>query len=157
MIQFVDVSRSYNNKPAVSNLTFNVKPGRITGLLGPNGAGKTTTIRLLLEILPPDSGKILIDGSPVNHNISSRIGYVPEERGFYKREKILDVFKYLSGLRGGNAAESRQRLTSFNGALLKWQQRASFAASAATPKTNRCLIWPTAARPNLSSAAIRIC
>ncbi len=111
MIQFKHITRSYNQKPAVIDLTFNLHRGKITGLLGPNGAGKTTTLRLLLEILPPDSGEILIDGKPVNHSISNLVGYVPEERGFYKKEKISHVFKYLSGLRGGDPVISGKRFS----------------------------------------------
>jgi ABC-2 type transport system ATP-binding protein len=109
MIEFINVDRSYNKKPAVNNLSFSVQPGKITGLLGPNGAGKTTTLRLLLGILPPDSGVIKIDGQPVKNQFQNMVGYVPEERGFYKKEKIQNVFRYLASLRETDlvAAETR--------------------------------------------------
>jgi ABC-2 type transport system ATP-binding protein len=109
MIQFIEVNRSYNGKPAVKDISFSVLPGRITGLLGPNGAGKTTTLRLLLGILPPDSGEIRIDGKRIDSHLRNIVGYVPEERGFYKKERIISVFRYLTGLRSGDLAAAEQR------------------------------------------------
>ncbi len=109
MIQFTNVTRYYDNHPAVKEANFAFHGGRITGLLGPNGAGKTTIIRLLLQIIPPDSGYILIDGVSPSADFSNRIGFVPEEFGVYKRDRVIDVFMYLSRLRNAEPVTARAR------------------------------------------------
>lgn len=89
----------YNTIRAVDDLSFQVLPGRIFGMLGPNGAGKTTTLRTILNIIKPTSGEILFDNNPITYEYYNMIGYLPEERGLYKRSKVIDVLIYFAGLK----------------------------------------------------------
>lgn len=91
--------KKFNNTIAVDNLSFQVNPGKIFGLLGPNGAGKTTTIRTILNIIKPTSGEIIFEGRPITYEYYNMIGYLPEERGLYKRSKVIDVLVYFSALK----------------------------------------------------------
>ena len=91
--------KKFNNTIAVDNLSFTVNPGKIFGLLGPNGAGKTTTIRTILNIIKPTSGEIIFDGKPITYEYYNIIGYLPEERGLYKRSKVIDVLVYFAALK----------------------------------------------------------
>jgi ABC-2 type transport system ATP-binding protein len=93
------VSKVFKEKPVVDKLSFTVHPGRILGLLGPNGAGKTTTLRMILDILQPDEGKVTFDDKRMNKNIRNRIGYLPEERGLYQKYRVLDVLLYFGRLK----------------------------------------------------------
>lgn len=92
------VTKAYGTKVAVDAATFSVEPGEIFGLLGPNGAGKSTLIRMIMDILRPDSGEIRVLGEIPG--ISARVGYLPEERGLYQRQKVGDVLEYLGELKG---------------------------------------------------------
>lgn len=91
--------KNYNTVRAVDELSFQVRPGCIFGLLGPNGAGKTTTLRTILNIIKPTSGEILFDNKPITYEYYNLIGYLPEERGLYRRSKVIDVLKYFAGLK----------------------------------------------------------
>src|ERR1044072_8204013 len=82
------VTKSYGDFAAVSDLSVQVKAGRVFGLIGPNGAGKTTTIRMIVNITVPDSGRIELFGQPMTTALQDRIGYLPEERGLYKKMKV---------------------------------------------------------------------
>lgn len=99
-VEFESVSKSFADKSVINDISFSVRQGEIFGLLGPNGAGKTTLIRLLLDIIKPDVGNILTFGTPLNFAAKDKIGYLPEERGLYKRTKILDILVYLARLKG---------------------------------------------------------
>lgn len=99
-VEFECVSKSFAEKSVINEISFSVRQGEIFGLLGPNGAGKTTLIRLLLDIIKPDVGTILVFGTPLNFAAKDKIGYLPEERGLYKRTKILDILVYLARLKG---------------------------------------------------------
>src|SRR6266852_8635865 len=97
------VSKSFGEFAAVSDLSLQVRPGRVFGLIGPNGAGKTTTIRMIVNITAPDSGRIELFGQQMNTALQDRIGYLPEERGLCKRLRVgeqLRFFAELKGLRG---------------------------------------------------------
>ncbi|HEY5073402.1 MAG TPA: ATP-binding cassette domain-containing protein, partial [Pyrinomonadaceae bacterium] len=97
------VSKSFGDFAAVSDLSLQVRPGRVFGLIGPNGAGKTTTIRMIVNITVPDSGRVELFGQPMSTAMQDRIGYLPEERGLYKKMKIgeqLRFFAELKDLRG---------------------------------------------------------
>lgn len=94
------VSKRFGATKAADNVSFYVNPGEIFGLLGPNGAGKTTTIRMMLDIIRPDTGRIQIFGGPMDEAKKNRIGYLPEERGLYADQKLLDVVLYLASLKG---------------------------------------------------------
>jgi ABC-2 type transport system ATP-binding protein len=94
------VSKSYSGKPAVQNLGFTVERGTITGFLGPNGAGKTTSLRMSLGILAPDAGKVRLFGKNPGAAVMDRVGFLPEERGIYKKMKTEDVIVFYARLKG---------------------------------------------------------
>jgi ABC-2 type transport system ATP-binding protein len=94
-----NLTKEYKDVTAVNNISFRVEPGRIFGLLGPNGAGKTTTIRTILNIIRPTSGRILFEGDPISDQFFNIIGYLPEERGLYKKSKAIDVILYFARLK----------------------------------------------------------
>lgn len=100
IIEFENVSKSFSEKSVLEDISFSVRQGEIFGLLGPNGAGKTTLIRLLLDIIRPDSGEIRIFGDFLSPAAKNRIGYLPEERGLYKKTRLLDMLVYLAQLKG---------------------------------------------------------
>lgn len=91
---------SFGGKIVIKNLSFSVKKGETFGLLGSNGCGKTTTIRTLLGLYQPDSGELLIDGKKFDPNGKIKIGYLPEERGLYKKENVIDTMVYFGRLKG---------------------------------------------------------
>ncbi|MCX8106109.1 MAG: ATP-binding cassette domain-containing protein [Ignavibacterium album] len=103
MLEVKNLVKTYGRIKAVDNLSFTVKPGKIFGLLGPNGAGKTTTIRTILNIIKPNSGEVLLNQKPVTQELFNSIGYLPEERGLYKKSKVIDVISYLAKLKGMNS------------------------------------------------------
>jgi len=100
IIDIEDISKTFEQTKAVQDVSFEVNKGRIFGLLGPNGAGKTTTIRMINHILVPDKGSIKIHGEPVSENTQRNIGYLPEERGLYKKMKVGEQLLYLAQLKG---------------------------------------------------------
>lgn len=105
-----NVSKRYGDFTAVDNLSFSVKSGRVFGFLGPNGAGKTTTIRMIVGITFPDTGKIELFGQHISTELQNRIGYLPEERGLYKKMKIQDQLRYFAALKGVSQAEADRRI-----------------------------------------------
>jgi ABC-2 type transport system ATP-binding protein len=111
-VEVRSVSKSYGNFRAVSDVTFDVHYGEIFALLGPNGAGKSTTIRMILDILRPDTGSIRVLGSPINDEIKNRIGYLPEERGLYKSAQVLEMMVYLGRLKGMSRSDATKRAIS---------------------------------------------
>ena len=102
------VSKSYGSFTAVDDVTFDVYPGEIFGLLGPNGAGKTSTIRILMDIFKADAGDVELLGSRPGET-RERVGYLPEERGLYRDQKVMEVLVYLARLKGMEAATARRR------------------------------------------------
>ena len=99
-LQFDHLRKAYAATVAVDDVTFEVRPGEVFGLLGPNGAGKTTLIRMLIDIIAPDDGRILLEGRPIAPADRDRIGYLPEERGLYRKEKVIDILIYFGMLKG---------------------------------------------------------
>ncbi len=95
-----DVKKTFSSVVAVDRVSFEINRGEIFGLLGPNGAGKTTLIRLILDLLRPDSGLIQIHGGRITEKDKNRIGYLPEERGLYSRQRVLAVLEYFAVLKG---------------------------------------------------------
>ena len=93
------VTKRFGDFTAVGNLSFDVRPGRVFGFLGPNGAGKTTTIRMIVGITIPDEGVIELFGERMSPKLQDRIGYLPEERGLYKKMKIVDQLRYFAALK----------------------------------------------------------
>ncbi len=100
------VRKAFDHFVAVEELSLAIEPGSVYGLLGPNGAGKTTTLRMILGILAPDSGEVRLFGEPLERRHLHRVGYLPEERGLYKKMKIRDHLVYLAQLHGLDAARA---------------------------------------------------
>ena len=100
VLNLTDVVKKYGDFTAVDNVSFTIPKGSIYGLLGPNGAGKTTTIRMILEIIKPSSGEISILGHPSALDVRNRIGYLPEEKGLYKKMKVWAIIQYFAMLKG---------------------------------------------------------
>ncbi|HRO09738.1 MAG TPA: ABC transporter ATP-binding protein [Saprospiraceae bacterium] len=109
-LSLYNVVKSYSNHTAVNNVSFDVKPGSIFGLLGPNGAGKTSLIRIITRITAADSGMVLINGEPLNALHPNQIGYMPEERGLYKKMKVGEQLLYLAQLKGLSSKEAKAKL-----------------------------------------------
>ena len=107
MLEVRDIVKTFDDRAVVNHVTFEVHPGEIFGLLGPNGAGKTTLIRMITDILRPDSGTILLDGRAVGGAARQRVAYLPEERGLYRRVSPLDVLVYYGRLKGLTARAAR--------------------------------------------------
>ena len=95
-----NVVKSFGVKRAVDNVSLSVPRGEIFGLLGPNGAGKTTLIRMTMDIIRPDEGEISILGEKISSEMKNRIGYLPEDRGLYQRQKVIDVLRFLGEIKG---------------------------------------------------------
>ncbi len=108
-ISVTEISKSYGSFRAVDNLTFEVRRGEIFAMLGPNGAGKSTTMRMILDILKPDTGQILVLGAPITEATKDRIGYLPEERGLYRNVKVIEMMVYLGTLKGLSSPEANRR------------------------------------------------
>jgi ABC-2 type transport system ATP-binding protein len=104
------VTKRFGEFTAVNDLSLAVRAGRIYGLLGPNGAGKTTTIRMIVNITAPDSGRITIFGQQITPELQDRIGYLPEERGLYKKMKIGDQLKFFAELKSVTGKEAEKRV-----------------------------------------------
>jgi len=94
------LSKSFNSLKAVDNASFTVPEGSVFGLIGRNGAGKTTTIRMMMNIYMPDSGEIVLRGTKIGQDFKDKVGYLPEERGLYKKMKVLDTLLFLAELKG---------------------------------------------------------
>ena len=103
-----NISKSYSNHQALKSVSFSISNQRIFGLLGPNGAGKTTLLRIITQIIDADEGEILIKGEPLKNEHISDIGYLPEERGLYKKMKVGEQLLYLAMLKGMSKAEAKR-------------------------------------------------
>jgi len=109
-VKLEQVTKRFGEFAAVSDLSLSVYPGRIYGLLGPNGAGKTTTIRMIVNITAPDSGRIELFGKQITPALQDRIGYLPEERGLYKKMKIGDQIRFFAELKSVRKDELSKRI-----------------------------------------------
>jgi ABC-2 type transport system ATP-binding protein len=123
MLHVKDVRKVFSTVVAVDGVSFEVRRGEVFGLLGPNGAGKTTTIRMILNILPPDAGSITFDGHPFTDQTRNMVGYLPEERGLYRKSRRLDTILYFAELRGMHRAAAKEE-------ALKWLKRFGLDAQA---------------------------
>lgn len=119
-LAFDQICKSYGDVVACSDVTFEVREGEVFGLLGPNGAGKTTLIRILMDIIRPNSGRILYEGRPLRRADLDSFGYLPEERGLYRKQKVLAVMAYFGSLKGLSRVEARQR-------SIQWLERIDLA------------------------------
>lgn len=104
------ISKSYGDFVAVNELSMEVKTGSIFGLLGPNGAGKSTTIRMIVNITMADSGQITLFGHPMNAKLQERVGYLPEDRGLYKKMKVGEQLAFFAELKGLSRQEAHRRI-----------------------------------------------
>lgn len=110
-VEVSNLVKHFGKVQAVADVSFAVEPGEIFGLLGPNGAGKTTTIRMMMDIFKPDSGSVSVFGGPMEQAKKTRIGYLPEERGLYKDQRLENVLVYLTTLKGVDEKTARNRLS----------------------------------------------
>lgn len=105
-----NIRKTYDAKVAVENLSLSVPKGVLYGIIGPNGAGKTTTIRMIMNIIAPDSGRVMFDGKPADETFVNRVGYLPEERGLYKKMTLREVILYMAELKGCQPAVAKERI-----------------------------------------------
>ncbi len=109
MLRIYNLVKKYKDVTAVDDISFTVNKGEIFGLLGPNGAGKTTTIRTILNIIKPDSGEITFDGNAISGEYYNKVGYLPEERGLYRKSKCFDVITYFCRMKNISAREAKDK------------------------------------------------
>ena len=119
------VTKRYGDFTAVDDLSLQVRPGRIFGLIGPNGAGKTTTIRMIVNITIPDSGRLELFGQPMETRLQDRIGYLPEERGLYRKMKVGEQLKFFAELKDVRGKDADERIDRWlkRMALSDWKTR----------------------------------
>ncbi len=113
VVELERISKSYENKVAVKDLSLRIDPGVMFGLLGPNGAGKTSSIRMMIGITMPDSGSVNLFGKPFSRASLARVGYLPEERGLYKKMKVIDQLVFMGELHGVDTAPAGKRARSW--------------------------------------------
>jgi ABC-2 type transport system ATP-binding protein len=109
VVELAGVTKAYESKVAVKDLSLSIEAGQMFGLLGPNGAGKTSSIRMMMGITMPDTGRVDLFGKPFERAALQRVGYLPEERGLYKKMKVLDQLIFFGQLHGLDPEESRKR------------------------------------------------
>ena len=122
VVELAAVTKAYQDKIAVNQLSFRIEPGQMFGLLGPNGSGKTSSIRMMIGITAPDSGSITLFDQPFQRASLTRVGYLPEERGLYKKMKVLDQLIFMGTLRGLAAEEAQKR-------AITWAKKLDIAQS----------------------------
>ena len=110
MLEVKRLSKKFGSTIAVDDISFEVQPGKIFGLLGPNGAGKTTTMRMILNIVKPSSGQIIFNGDKSLSDLYNLVGYLPEERGLYKKSVVKDFILYFASLRGMKKSEAKSKV-----------------------------------------------
>jgi ABC-2 type transport system ATP-binding protein len=113
IVELHNIRKVYDTKVAVEGLSLTIEPGTMFGLLGPNGSGKTSSIRMMIGMTVPDSGTVKLFGQPFSRALLHRVGYLPEERGLYKKMKVLDQLTFLGQLHGLQESTSRQRARSW--------------------------------------------
>lgn len=118
-----NLKKQFGKTLAVNDVSLEIMPGKIFGLLGPNGAGKTTTIRMMLDIIRPDSGRVLVFDGPMTEEKKNHIGYLPEERGLYADVKLIEVIQYLASLKGMEKADINQKAQELLEQLDLWQHK----------------------------------
>ena len=123
MLLVNNLSKKYTEKFALDNVSFEIKKGSIFGLLGPNGAGKTTLIRIINKIIYPDAGEILFNGDPLTEKHLRNIGYLPEERGLYKKMKVKEQLSYFASLRNFENARKEIPIWLEKFDLLEWENK----------------------------------
>jgi len=122
VVELAAVTKAYESKIAVDHLSLSIEAGQMFGLLGPNGAGKTSSIRMMMGITLPDSGRVELFGAPFDRRSLDRVGYLPEERGLYKKMKVLDQLVFFGQLHGLSREEARRR-------ALAWTERMEISSA----------------------------
>jgi ABC-2 type transport system ATP-binding protein len=124
-LEVSNISKRFGNFFAVKDLTFEISEGSIYGLLGPNGAGKTTTLRMVMNIIMPDSGEIKVLGQKMDERMKARIGYLPEDRGLYPKMKVGEILLFLAEIKGvrGERAKKKIDLWLDRFSLSEWKQK----------------------------------
>ena len=122
VVELQGITKAYQDKVAVNHLSLTIEPGQMFGLLGPNGSGKTSSIRMMIGITFPDSGAIRLFDQPFTRDNLVRVGYLPEERGLYKKMKVLEQLIFMGSLRGLSRAEAEKR-------AIAWAQKLDIADS----------------------------
>jgi ABC-2 type transport system ATP-binding protein len=117
VVELAGVTKAYENKIAVNDLSLSIEAGQMFGLLGPNGAGKTSSIRMMMGITVPDSGSIILFDKPFARNSLEQVGYLPEERGLYKKMKVLDQLIFFGQLHGLTGDEAQKRALAWAGRM----------------------------------------
>ena len=112
-LEVTNLTKTFEKVTAVDNASFNVPEGSVFGLIGRNGAGKTTTLRVIMNIYKPDSGEIVFRGKKVGQDFKDSVGYLPEERGLYKKMKVWDTLLFLSELKGKKGKNVEQKANSY--------------------------------------------
>jgi ABC-2 type transport system ATP-binding protein len=125
MIEIKGITKRFGDLTAVDRISFSTGEGEIFGLIGPNGAGKSTTIKMIMNILAPDEGEIYFSGRLISEADKEHIGYLPEERGLYKKVKVGDMLRYLADLKGRRPSDSEPRIDAWleRFDLGKWKER----------------------------------
>jgi len=126
-----EVSKSFGEFTAVSKLSLNVRAGRVFGLLGPNGAGKTTTIRMIVNITAPDTGSITLFGRHIDPEVQNRIGYLPEERGLYRKMRVADQLRFFAELKDVRGKQVERKIDDWLARvkLSEWKNKRSMELS----------------------------
>ena len=122
VVELQGITKAYKDKIAVNHLSLSIEPGQMFGLLGPNGSGKTSSIRMMIGITFPDSGSIRLFDEPFTRANLARVGYLPEERGLYKKMKVLEQLIFMGCLRGLTRADAQQR-------AINWAKKLEIADS----------------------------
>ncbi len=120
-VEVKEISKVYGSRRVVDKVSFEVAAGEILGLIGPNGAGKTTCIRMIMDVIKPDSGEVVVLDQPFRDDLKDETGYLPEERGLYRKKPILDSMVYMGALKGLTREQARQRAE-------EWLTRVNFQA-----------------------------
>ncbi len=125
MVEVKSITKRFGELTAVDKISFAAREGEIFGLIGPNGAGKSTTIKMIMNILVPDEGGIYFSGRPMSEEDKEHIGYLPEERGLYKKVKVGEMLRYLSDLKGRSPGEAELRINAWleRFELGSWKER----------------------------------
>lgn len=122
-VEVKHLNKSYAGKMAVKDLSFSVSPGELLGLIGPNGAGKSSTIKIILDFLKPDSGEVRVFGSEMSEASKNRIGYLPEEKGLYKRLSAMEQILYLASLKGMDSSLAKVKAEELLSLTGMWESR----------------------------------
>lgn len=122
MLEINQVTKDFDQVRAVDDLNITVQTGDIYGLLGPNGAGKTTTIRMIMQIIQPDTGTITLDGEPITIKTKDQIGYLPEERGLYQKMKVREVIEYFASLKNLDPGVAQKNVEKYLRRFELWER-----------------------------------